>query len=208
MDIIYLNKDDPDYPSAIKIHLGDHAPQGIAVLGSLDILQHKKLALFCSSKCPGNLILQTYDLAQNLRQAGVVVIGGFHSPMERECLRILLRGTQPVIVCPARSITGMRIRSEYKQPLEEGRLLFLSPFTQKQYRITVQTSLYRNQFVAALADHIFVAYAETGSKTEQFCRDVLKWQKPIYLFEGNANIELVALGAKPVSPDANLKEIA
>jgi HEPN domain-containing protein len=44
---------------------------------------------------------------------GVTVVGGFHAPMERECLTILLRGAQPVILCPARNI-GMRIRPEYK----------------------------------------------------------------------------------------------
>jgi predicted Rossmann fold nucleotide-binding protein DprA/Smf involved in DNA uptake len=163
------------------------------------------LALFCSVKCPGNLILQTYDLAQNLRLAGVPVIGGFHSPMERECLTILLRGTQPIIVCPARSITGMRLRSEYKKPLEDGLLLFLSPFDEKQRRATVQMALYRNQFVAALADEIFVAHAEPNSKTEQFCREVLAWQKPLYTLKSDANANLIALGAKQVSPD-NLSE--
>jgi predicted Rossmann fold nucleotide-binding protein DprA/Smf involved in DNA uptake len=159
------------------------------------------LALFCSVKCPGNLILQTYDLTQNLRQTGVSVISGFHSPMERECLSILLRGTQPIIVCPARSIVGMRIQVEYKQPLEEGRLLLLSPFAEKQRRATVQTALYRNQFVAALADAVFVTYAAPGGKTEQFCRDVLAWQKPLYILESDANANLIALGAKPVTPD-------
>jgi hypothetical protein len=78
------------------------------VLGDLNILDQKSLALFCSVKCPGNLILHTYDITQRLRQSGVTVIGGFHSPMEQECLRILLRGTQPVVVCPARSLSGMR----------------------------------------------------------------------------------------------------
>lgn len=52
------------------------------MLGDLNILNQQSLALFCSVKCPGNLILQTYDLAQRLRKSGVTVIGGFHSPME------------------------------------------------------------------------------------------------------------------------------
>lgn len=45
-----------------------------------------------------------------LRDAGVTVIGEFHSPMEKECLNILLRGSQPIIVCPARSLENMRIK--------------------------------------------------------------------------------------------------
>jgi hypothetical protein len=34
--------------------------------------------------------LKTYDLARDLRDADVPVIGGFHTPMEKECLRLLL----------------------------------------------------------------------------------------------------------------------
>ena len=212
MKITQIHQGDPGYPSDLQKYLGDHAPESIIALGNVDILRRKgtahrapTLALFCSVKCPGNLILQTYDLAQSLRQAGVPVIGGFHSPMERECLTILLRGAQPIIVCFARSITGMRLRSEYKKPLNDGRLLFLSPFTEKQRRATVQMSLYRNQFVAALADEIFVAHAEPNSKTKQFCREVLAWQKPLYTLKSDANANLIALGAKQVSPD-NLSE--
>ena len=50
--------------------LGEDAPTLISALGNLDILQRKKLALFCSVKCPGSLILQTYDLARALRVSG------------------------------------------------------------------------------------------------------------------------------------------
>jgi len=67
-------------------------------------LRAKKQALFCSRKYPGNLILKAYDLARSLRDAGTTVISGFHTPVEKECLRILLRGAQPLIICPARSI--------------------------------------------------------------------------------------------------------
>ena len=212
MNTTKILQSDAIYPAALQRYLGDDAPGFVTTLGNLDILLRRgtphrgpRLALFCSVKCPGNLILQTYDLAQSLRQAGVPVIGGFHSPMERECLTILLRGAPPITVCFARSITGKRLRTEYKKPLNDGRLLFLSPFTEKQRRATVQMSLYRNQFVAALADEIFVAHAEPNSKTEQFCREVLTWRKPLYTLKSDANANLIALGAKPVSPD-NLSE--
>lgn len=186
--------------------MGNYAPKSIATLGNIEILRRRTLALFCSVKCPGNLILRTYDIAQNLRHAGVPVIGGFHSPVERECLRILLRGTQPIIICPARNIEGMRIRTEYEQPLEEGRLLLLSPFTGKLHRATIQMALYRNQFVSALASFIFVAYAEPNSKTEHFCRDVVSWQKPLYTLESGTNTNLISLGARPVRPN-NISEL-
>ena len=201
MNIVQIHQGNPDYPSALQEYLGNSAPRRLVALGNFDILRHKKLALFCSVKCPGNLILQTHDLAQHLRQAEVTVISGFHSPVEHECLTIILRGTQPVIVCPARGIEGIRIRVEYRKPLEEGRLLFLSPFTGKHRRITVETAVVRNRFVAALADTILIAYTGANGKIERLCRYILQWQKPLYTLENDANTNLIALGAKPVSPD-------
>jgi predicted Rossmann fold nucleotide-binding protein DprA/Smf involved in DNA uptake len=199
--ISWIHQGDPVYPSILPSIFGRDAPPRFATLGNLDILKQKPLALFCSVKCPGNLILQTYDLAQHLRQACVPVIGGFHSPMERECLTILLRGTQPVIVCPARSLQGMRVQAEYRQPLETGRLLFVSPFDGKDRRVTEETALFRNRFVGALADAIFVAHAEPHSKTEQFCHEIAKWRKPLYTLDAKANENLLAMGAKPLCPD-------
>jgi len=55
------------------------------------------------------------------------VVSGFHSPVESECLQILLSGTRPLVVCPARSIKEMRLMPAYKKLLSEGRLLLVSP---------------------------------------------------------------------------------
>jgi len=199
--MVYLQASDTGYPSALQHYLGAAAPHQVSALGNLDVLRCKLLALFCSARCPGNLILQTYDLMQTLRQAGVTVISGFHAPLERECLTVLLRGTQPIVMCPARHIVGRQIRSEYKAPLAAGRLLFLSPFTPAQRRVTAETAAARNRFVAALADAIFVPHAAPHSKTEQFCHDVLTWGKPLYTLEADVNIGLITLGAQELCPN-------
>ena len=164
-----------NYPAGVSACLGPQAPPTIAASGNLEILQGKTLALFCSIKCPGKLIQDTYEFVQKVRNAGVTVIGGFHSPMERECLRILLCSPHPVIVCPARSIPK-RMPGEFRRPLEAGRLLLLSPFQEGQSRADEQSAQYRNRFVAALANKIFVAYAAPGSKTELFCREIIGWK--------------------------------
>ena len=44
----------------------------------MTILRRNSLALFCSARCPGNLILQTYDLTRALREAEVTAMSGFH----------------------------------------------------------------------------------------------------------------------------------
>ena len=185
-------------------HLGKDAPNAITAIGNLDILRKNPTAIFCSTKCLGDLIVKTYDIAQILRNAGMTVISGFHSPMERECLTILLRGAQPVIICSAKSINNMRISKEYKKPLKDGRLLFLSPFDENQRRISAKRSHYRNLFVAALSAVIFVTHAGPASKTEAFCKEILSWQKPIYTFDSDYNKNLVEMGTRPVNMDKDL----
>lgn len=77
MNTNYIHQHDLNYPSAQLKVLGSDAPERITALGNADILQNKKLALFCSSRCPGKLILQTYDLAKQWLQERFTVIGGF-----------------------------------------------------------------------------------------------------------------------------------
>lgn len=206
MGILRFGQEDPHYPSALRLFLGDRAPTTLTALGNLDILRRKKLALFCSVKCPGNLILQTYDLARALRDEGATIISGFHSPMEKECLTLLLRGMQPITICPARSIERLRIPGEWKAPLAEGRLLLLSPFAEKLRRITADLAQKRNEFVAALAEKVFVAYAARSSKTERFCHEVLARGTPLLTLESDQNANLLALGARPVQPGCISKQ--
>jgi len=201
MHTVNFQQNNPNYPSALQQNLGKDAPNNITAIGNLDILRHNSTAFFCSTKCPGDLIVKTYDLAQIVRGAGMTVISGFHSPMERESLTILLRGTQPVIICPGRNINNMRINKEYKKPLKDGRLLFLSPFDENQQRISAKRSHYRNLFVAALSAVVFVIHAEPSSKTEGLCQQIFSWQKTIYTFDSNYNENLIKMGARPANMD-------
>ncbi len=199
MQMERLSHDHPDFPHRLHRYLGECAPGSISVLGDLTILRPSTLAWFCSVKCPGDLILKTYDLARALRAAHITAVGGFHSPMDKECLKLLLRGNQPVIICPARSIWS-RLPGEWKLPLDQGRLLIISPSEEKHRHPTAELAQERNEFVAALADNIFVAYAAPGSKTERFCQTVISWDKPLFTLASQDNASLIALGARPLTP--------
>ena len=169
--------------------------------GNLNLLDVPLTALFCSNRCPGDLILKTYDLARAMRDAGMPVIGGFQTPMERECLRLLLRGSQPVVVCPARGIDNMRIPRDWRPALDEGRLLVLSPFPPTARRPTAELAAQRNDLVADLATQIFIAHAAPGSKTEAFARKLAEAGKPLLTLDSPANTNLVAMGAEVVETE-------
>lgn len=156
--------------------------------------------MFSSASCPDDIAVNAYLLAQHLRRSPVTIIGGFHSPVEEEMLTILLRATSPIIICPSREIGSMRVPQEYKEGLESGRLLLLSPFSQKR-RPSTDMAFYRNRIVAALADETFIAYAEPGGKLQRFCKELVESGKRVYTFSGRPNKNLTALGATPIFPD-------
>jgi predicted Rossmann fold nucleotide-binding protein DprA/Smf involved in DNA uptake len=166
------------YPVALLDRMGSEAPRQLTALGNLDLLQLPKTALFCSAKCPGSAILAAYDQAACWRDSGRCVMSGFHSPIEKECLRILLRGSQPIIICPARSLGDMRVPGDWRAPLAADRLLILSPFSFRHRRVTADLAARRNEFVAAIADEAWFAYITPGGQAECLSKRLSEWQVP------------------------------
>ena len=181
---------------AVNGRTANSLPPDNAHIGNLRLRDEPLTALFCSNRCPGDLILKTYDLARAIRDAGIPVIGGFQTPMESECLRLLLRGSQPVVVCPARGIDNMRVPRDWRPALDDGRLLVLSPFPATARRPTAEFASRRNDLVAELAQRIFIAHAAPGSKTEAFARRLAESGKPLLTLDSLANANLVEMGAE------------
>ncbi len=179
MTPIALNATDARYPARLRERLGDPAPAQLSALGNLDLLALPKTALFCSARCPGDAILRTYDQAARWRDTGRCVISGFHSPIEKECLSIFLRGKPPIIICPARSLEKLSIPPGWKTPLNEGRLLILSCISSPHHRVTAELAARRNPFVAALADEVWFAHIAPGGQTEQLAKTIARWPPPI-----------------------------
>ena len=169
--------------------------------GSLSILDRPLIGFFCSVRCPGDAILKTYDLARMLRETDAAIIGGFQSPMEKECLDLLLRGSTSVVVCPARGLGRIRIPPSWQEPLAEGRLLILSFFNDGIRRPTADLAIKRNAHIAALADRVLIAHAEKGGKTEALCKEALAQGKSVFVIDSPDNAHLVELGVVPVRTD-------
>jgi predicted Rossmann fold nucleotide-binding protein DprA/Smf involved in DNA uptake len=173
-----ITPDHARWPVRLSDRLGDAAPAQLTTLGNLDLLALPKIGLFCSARCPGHVILSAYDQAARWRDAGRCVISGFHSPVEKECLRILLRGSQPIILCPARYLP-QRIPPAWKKPLAAGRLLILSRFTTKANRVTADLAACRNELVAALATEVVIVHATPGGHLASLKATCALRQNPI-----------------------------
>lgn len=208
--IEYITHSDEVFPSEIYKYFASDTPYILWSHGNIELLPNERnstsnkdlWAIFCSNKCPGEIILKTHDLAQKFKNSDIPTIGGFHSPIEKECLRVLLRGSQSIIISPARSIENMRIRQEWKKPLAEDRLLIVSIFENRSKQNAIMASR-RNAFVAALASKILIAHAAEDSKTLEFAETILKWGKAVYTFESSYNRHLLQIGVKPYMEDNN-----
>jgi len=170
------------------------------LVGDACLLDRPLLGLVCSTRCPGQIILQTYDLARSLRDAGVPVIGGFHSPMERECLDLLLRGTQPVVICPARSICRMRMPATWRSGIDAQRVLVVSPFVGLHRRATAALAQERNRLVGALAAEAIVLHADPGGQIDGLCRELVASGSMVWTLDLPENAIAVLAGARPTTP--------
>lgn len=141
--------------------------QPVAAIGNTALLNRRKTGFLCSRKCPADIILDAYDQFKVwAADSETTVISGFHSPVEKECLRLILKGKANIIPCPARKIDHMLISKEWKPALDTGRMLILSPFTEK--RSDARTIDRRNHLVAALSETLYIPHAASAGKLSIF----------------------------------------
>lgn len=134
-------------------------------LGNIDLLGRNKLALICSRKCPGNVILRTYDVGRLVRKSELAIVSGF----------------------------------QLREALDVGRLLILSPFEDKEKRVTEELAAERNAFVASIAGEVLIPYASPNSKTEELALALLASGKRVITFDDHPGALLTA-GAQVVTP--------
>ena len=106
-------------------------------------------AFLCSKETPGATILKAFDQAAAWRDAGVCVISGFHSPLEQQCLDILLRGKQPIVTAVARRLGTLRLSTLQRKAFDEGRLTIISQFPKSETHTTKETAHQRNRFISS-----------------------------------------------------------
>lgn len=129
--------------------------------GNTNIAQMPLTAFLCSRRYPAVAVLRSYHWAQQMRAAGAAVISGFHSPLERDVLDLLLKGTQPVAIALARGLQK-RYPAAVGAAMAAGRLLALSPFAPAQKRINRATIAARNRLIAAAAQNIVIGFEAPG----------------------------------------------
>lgn len=179
-------------------------------------LSRRIVALLCSSKCPGSIVVGALDVASALRDVQVELASGFQSPVERECLKFLLKGTVPLVVCPARSATDMRMPAAWKPAIQAGRLTIRSAIDERfeapahqgiskpkrmARRATTALAELRNRFVASISDAVLILHASPGGKLDRLANELLAAGKPLWTLDDPSNRSLISRGARSLTPE-------
>ena len=123
-------------------------------IGNIALLQKRKIGFLASRKIATLSVLPTLDWATEISQReDVAVVSGFHSQMEKEVLKILLRGKCGIIVILARGMYR-QVPNRYEEALQQNRLLLLSYEKDNITRISEQTAHKRNERVVSLSDEM------------------------------------------------------
>jgi predicted Rossmann fold nucleotide-binding protein DprA/Smf involved in DNA uptake len=166
------------WPRHLNDRLEAAAPAKLWAVGNHEILGRRKLGLFCSVHCPDYIRQAAAGVMHDLRKGEVAVVSGFHSPVEKECLRALLDDGVPAVIGLARGLKDVRIPSAWRRPLQEGRLLAFSPFEDVPHSPTRKSSRQRNQLIAAMSDEVLILHAEPGGNIERLARIIDRWHIP------------------------------
>lgn len=127
-------------------------------VGEKALLSAPMTAFFASRQCSGSAIRAAMDWALQQAKARQVVISGFHSPLERSILEVLLTADAPAVLALVQDPTRVRLPAPWKLAAQHGNLAIIGPAAVRG-RLTAEMASERNNWVAAMASQIVVAHA-------------------------------------------------
>ena len=110
-----------------------------------------KVAFLASRRVAPQDVMRCYDWATDVRDKGRCIMSGFQSALEKDVLRFLLRGKAPIILVLARRL-WRKIPEELRAPINEGRLLLVSPVSAA--RASASTATTRNRWILSHATSV------------------------------------------------------
>ena len=154
------------------VWLAERRGQAVCGMGAAALLQEPLVAFFASRQCPGTTIRAGTQWALQQARQRVVLVGGFHSPLEQSVLRLLLEAGGSAVLVLARPVAHASLRSAWRDALAAGKLALVSA-SENTHRLSEKDATERNDLAARLANRIVIAYA---SPDGQLHRQAQGWR--------------------------------
>lgn len=142
-------------------------------VGKKTLLSAPMTAFFASRQCSGFAIRAAMDWALQQVKTRQVVISGFHSPLERSILEVLLTAAAPVVIALVQDPGCIRLPALWKHAAHRGTLAIIGP-AKVHARLTNELASARNDWVTKIAMQTVIAHAAPAGG---LATQVKHWQK-------------------------------
>jgi predicted Rossmann fold nucleotide-binding protein DprA/Smf involved in DNA uptake len=166
--------------------------------GEQRILSGTLLGIISAREADADLATKSAELLEQLASLkDISFIGGWHSPPEKEALRIVSGNSAQIVFCVAKSLQRFIPPPEIENRLSQGQALLLTHCSPKAKRISREASLRRNQVVMGLASALLILSAPDGSSSLELAKAALHYGKTVLAPEHRLNEKLLESGALP-----------
>jgi len=140
--------------------------------GNLDIIKkYPVIGVLASGKAPGPVVWESYQFFYALRDAGVTIAGGWHSPLEKGILDALIEGKANIGFFAAKGLKARGFQQKFKLLDKTSRGLMISPFSDSVTKINgTEGPRLRNELLAAVSDVLLIPYIKAGGKLFQMLK--------------------------------------
>jgi predicted Rossmann fold nucleotide-binding protein DprA/Smf involved in DNA uptake len=177
-------------------------PPSLWCRGDLTILDRTLLGIISARQIDSDLTSESSQLLKQLVfMKDVSFVGGWHSPLEEEALRVLLAQEASIIFCVSKGLDRFIPSIEVASRVSQGQALLLTHCSPKAKRITRDASMRRNQLVVELAKALLILSAPEGSASLNLARSALRQGKTVHTLEHRLNKDLLIAGAVPATLD-------
>ena len=177
-------------------------PPSLWCRGDLTILDRTLLGIISARQIDSDLTSESSQLLKQLVfMKDVSFVGGWHSPLEEEALRVLLAQEASIIFCVSKGLDRFIPSIEVASRVSQGQALLLTHCSPKAKRITRDASMRRNQLVVELAKALLILSAPEGSASLNLARSALRQGKTVHTLEHRLNKDLLRAGAVPATLD-------
>jgi predicted Rossmann fold nucleotide-binding protein DprA/Smf involved in DNA uptake len=158
------------------------------------------LGIVSARQIDSDLALKSSQLIRELAPlSDLAFVGGWHSPLEEETLRILLGQTATVVFCVSKALNRFALSTDLDRRLRDGQILLLTHCSPKAKRISREASIRRNELVVGLAAALLILSAAAGSASLALAKSGLRRGKPVFTPEHRMNRDLLNCGALPAT---------
>jgi predicted Rossmann fold nucleotide-binding protein DprA/Smf involved in DNA uptake len=185
-------------PAELESTFGKGVPR-LWYCGEISLLKTQLLGVVSARKIEPDLALKTAELLEQLTSIGLTFIGGWHSPLEEEALRVLLRTPAKIVFCVSKSLEKFVPSPDIDFLVTQGRGLLITHCSPKAARISRNASLRRNEVVLHLAKGLLVLSAPARSASLKLAQAAIALRKPVFTPEHRINDELLTAGALPAT---------